>query len=184
MGFYKYLKENRKIISDKSKLISWRKQTTMVRIEKPTKIDRARSLGYKAKQGFVVVRVKIRKGMRKRPKPSMGRKPSKSGRYFPPGKSLQSISEERVQKKFINMEVLNSYKAGEDGKSKWFEVILIDRSHPAIIKDKDVGRIAKERKRVLRGLTSAGKRGRGLHKKGKGSEKTRPSIRAGGRKGK
>ncbi|MFX1450994.1 MAG: 50S ribosomal protein L15e, partial [Promethearchaeota archaeon] len=32
--------------------------------------------------------------------------------------------------------------------------------------------------RVTRGLTSAGRRARGLHKKGWGSEKTRPSIRA------
>ncbi len=183
MGFYKYLEKNRQEVSSKY-LIEWRKQPTITRIEKPTKLERARRLGYKAKQGFAVVRVKIRKGMRKRPKPSRGRKPKKAGRYFPPGKSLQRIAEERVQKKYINMEVLNSYLAGEDGKNKWFEVILIDRSHPAILNDRDVGRIALQKKRALRGLTSAGKKGRGLRKKGKGSEKIRPSIRAGGRKGK
>jgi large subunit ribosomal protein L15e len=184
MGFYKYLHQNRESIDNRDYLIFWRKLPSIVRIERPSKIDRARTLGYKAKQGFVVVRIRIGKGMRKRPKPGMGRKPKKSGRYFSPGKSLQSIAEERVQKKFINMEILNSYLAGEDGKSKWFEVILIDRSHPAIIKDKDVGRIAFQKKRVLRGMTSAGKRGRGLMKKGEGSEKTRPSIRAKDRKGK
>ncbi|MCK4285310.1 MAG: 50S ribosomal protein L15e, partial [Candidatus Lokiarchaeota archaeon] len=40
------------------------------------------------------------------------------------------------------------------------------------------------KKRATRGLTSAGKRSRGLHKKGWGSEKTRPSIRANKGRGK
>jgi large subunit ribosomal protein L15e len=40
----------------------WRKQGSVTRIERPTRIDRARSLGYKAKQGIVVARVKVRRG--------------------------------------------------------------------------------------------------------------------------
>ena len=31
----------------------WRREGSVVRIERPTRIDRARSLGYKAKQGIV-----------------------------------------------------------------------------------------------------------------------------------
>ncbi|MFH0956290.1 MAG: 50S ribosomal protein L15e, partial [Candidatus Aenigmatarchaeota archaeon] len=35
----------------KKKLILWREEPTVKRVERPTRIDRARSLGYKAKQG-------------------------------------------------------------------------------------------------------------------------------------
>jgi len=167
MGYYKYMREaqkrgNKELL--KSRLITWRKENVITRIDRPTKIARARSLGYKAKQGFIMVRVSIKKGMRKRPKPGMGRKPSKFGSYFSPDKSLQAIAEERVQRKYPNLEVLNSYEAGADGKKKWFEVILLDKNHPAIIKDNDVGWITAQKKRVHRGLTSAGKRSRGLRR--------------------
>jgi len=44
----------------------WRRQKAIQRIEKPTRLDRARSLGYKAKKGFVLVRARVRRGsMRK-----------------------------------------------------------------------------------------------------------------------
>ena len=193
MGVYKYIRElwkrPKENLGDlfKERLIQWRKEPTIKRIEKPTRLDRARSLGYKAKQGFVVVRVKIKKGGRKRPKPSGGRKPKKAGLVkFTPGKSLQWIAEERANRKFPNLEVLNSYWVGEDGKSKWFEVILADPHHPAIKRDKDVGWIKEKqhRGRVFRGKTSAGRKGRGLRKSGKGTEKIRPSIRSSGGKGK
>ena len=42
--------------------IQWRKEENFLRIEKPTRLDRARALGYKAKQGYVLVRAKVRKG--------------------------------------------------------------------------------------------------------------------------
>jgi len=82
----------------------------------------------------------------------------------------------------VNLEVLNSYWVGEDGRYKWFEVILVDRSHPAILSDPQLSQIAKQRGRVYRGLTSAGRRARGLRRKGKGAEKIRPSLRANFRK--
>jgi ribosomal protein L15E len=41
-----------------------------------------------------------------------------------PAKSLQRIAEERASVKYPNMEVLNSYWVGHDGRQKWFEVIL------------------------------------------------------------
>ena len=86
----------------------------------------------------------------------------------------------RATRKYPNLEVLNSYMLAEDGQHKWFEVILLDKSHPAIKKDKDVKWIAQpqHRKRALRGMTSAGKKSRGMKHKGKGAEKIRPSIRA------
>ena len=36
----------------KEKAISWRKEPTVHRIEKPSRLDKAHRLGYKAKQGI------------------------------------------------------------------------------------------------------------------------------------
>ena len=84
------------------------------------------------------------------------------------------------------MTVLNSYPVGEDGRYKWFEVILVDPHHPAIIKDKRINWVTNpaNKNRVFRGLTSAGKKSRGLSKKGTGSEKIRPSLSTHKRDGK
>src|SRR3989338_11263260 len=90
-----------------------------VKLEKPTNLERARRLGYKAKQGFLVVRARVPKGIRKRPKPAAGRKPTKAGRFFSTGKSKQWIAEERAARKFPNLEVLSSYWTAEDGNYKW-----------------------------------------------------------------
>jgi large subunit ribosomal protein L15e len=148
----------------KERLIVWRRQHAIERIERPTKPARARRLGYKAKVGFIVARVRIAKGGRhRRLYGRRGRKPSKSGlTKYSYGKSLQWISEERAAKKFVSMQVLNSYLAGEDGREKWFEVIMADPNHPAIKNDKNYKWLASpgNRRRVLRGLTSAGKKSR------------------------
>ncbi len=170
----------------KDRLVEWRSQQSVVRLDKPTRLDRARGLGYKAKQGVVVVRVKVKRGGRKTPAPPGGRKPKSSGRFFTPSKSKQSIAEERAAKRFPNLEALNSYWVGEDGRHKWFECILVDKHHPAIKKDKDLGWIKNNQHtgRVHRGLTSSGKKSRGLRNRGKGSEKLRPSLRANENRGK
>ena len=148
----------------KKRLISWRKEPRFKRIEKPTRLDKARALGYKAKKGFVIVRGRIERGGRRRPLYGRGgRKPSKAGLIrFTPKKSLQWILEERVQKKYPNLEVLGSYQVGEDGRWKWFEVILVDPNNPEIKKDKNLRWITQKqhRKRVFRGLTPSGKKAR------------------------
>jgi large subunit ribosomal protein L15e len=144
-------------------------------------LDRARKLGYKAKQGFVVARVRIRRGGRRKQRPKAGRRPKRMGvKKFKPSKSLKLIAEERVARKFPNLEVLNSYWVGEDGVSKWFEVIMVDPSHPAIKSDADINWIGQKqhRRRVFRSLTSAGKKVRGLRRRGRGAEKFRPSMKA------
>ncbi len=167
-GLYHLLRETWRKYKDlfKQRLIKWRREPVVKRIEKPTRLDRARALGYKAKQGFVIVRVRVRKGGRDRPKYGRrGRKPSKAGvKKFTPAKSLQWIAEEKAARKYPNLEVLNSYYVAEDGQFKWFEVILVDKNHPAIKSDKNIKWIAEpqNRGRVFRGLTSAGKKARGL----------------------
>ncbi len=164
----------------RQRLIEWRRQPTIIRIERPTRLDRARKLGYKAKQGFVIARTKVRRGGLRKQRPKAGRRPKRMGvAKFKPAKSLRLIAEERTGKKFPNLEVLNSYWVGEDGRSKWFEIILVDPNHPVIKSDKNIGWIAEKQhhRRVFRSLTSAGKKVRSLTKKGRGAEKVRPSKR-------
>jgi len=165
----------------RQRLIKWRKQSAIVRIEKPTRIDRARRLGYKAKQGFAIARVRVRRGGLRKKRPKAGRRPKRMGvKKYKPAKSMRLIGEERTGKKFPNLEVLNSYWVAEDGRSKWFEVIMVDPHHPAIKADKKINWIIQKQhhKRVFRGLTSAGKKIRGLRRKGRGAEKVRPSRKA------
>jgi len=169
----------------RQRLVQWRKQPTVTRIEHPTRLDRARKLGYKAKQGFVVVRTRVRRGGLRKLRPRSGRRPKRMGvAKFKPSKSIRLIAEERTAKKFPNLEVLNSYWVGEDGRSKWFEVILVDPNSPVILSDKDINWIAERQhtSRVFRSMTSAGKSVRGLRHRGKGAEKVRPSLRKGARK--
>jgi large subunit ribosomal protein L15e len=166
----------------RQRLIEWRQQHTITRIERPTRLDRARKLGYKAKQGFVMARVRVRRGGMRKQRPKSGRRPKRMGvAKFKPAKSIRLIAEERAAKKFPNLEVLNSYWVGEDGRSKWFEVIMVDSSHPVIKTDKDVSWITQKqhRNRALRSLTSAGKKVRSLRRRGRGAEKFRPSKRKG-----
>ena len=171
----------------KSRIPEWRKGLSVVRVKHPTRLDRARELGYKAKQGVVMARVRVRRGGRRKSRPNAARKPSKMGvKKYTPKKSIQWIAEERAQRKYPNLEVLNSYWVGEDGRYKYYEVIFVDPAHPAIKRDGDLRWIAEKQHtgRVHRGLTSAGKHSRGLRKKGKGAEKIRPSIRANKGRGK
>jgi len=158
----------------KQRLIDWRREAVVKRIDRPTRIDRARALGYKSKQGILVVRVRVNKGNRKRPKAAGGRRPKTAGRFFSLGKSKQAVAEEKAGRKFPNLEILNSYWVAEDGQRKWYECIMADPSHPSIKKDKDFRwlQTGKHRRRAVRGLTSAGKKGRGLRRKSRGSEKT------------
>ncbi len=163
------------------RMIEWRKQGTFVRVEHPTRLDRARALGYRAKQGYVIVRARVRRGGLRKPRIRGGRRAKRKGiSKITMSKSIQRIAEERTSKHYPNLEVLNSYWVGEDGKSKYYEVILVDPHHPVIKADSKINWIcdSQHRRRVERGLTSAGKRGRAMHKKGKGVEKARPSRRA------
>jgi len=149
----------------KSRLIVWRRQHTVERIDKPTRLDKARSLGYKAKQGYAIARVKIGKGGRRREADRRGRKPSKAGLiHFTYGKSLKWIAEEKAQRRFVNLEVVGSYLVGEDGQYEFYEIVLADPNHPNIKNDPNMMWLSEpaNRRRVQRGLTSSGKKARGL----------------------
>lgn len=162
MGMYKYLaklwkkpKANFGKMEWRDKHVAYRKQPAMLRLEKPTRLDRARALGYRAKKGFVIVRCVVKKGTTKRPNPKGGRRPKRYGRVrFTPAKSKQRIAEERVSKKYVNLEVLNSYWVGDDSKHEWFEVILVDPDAPAMRKDRKLKWLqsGKHKRRAERGL--------------------------------
>jgi large subunit ribosomal protein L15e len=171
----------------RSRYVLWRRQPTVLRILKPTRLNRARALGYKAKSGYVVVRTRVRRGGRRKLRPKMGRRPKKMGvKKYTPKKSIRWIAEERAARKFPNLEVLNSYWVGQDGKWKFYEVILVDPVAPCIVTDPKINWIGEpqHKNRVHRGLTSAGKESRGLHHRGIGAEKIRPSIKKWGTRGK
>ncbi len=185
MGFYKYIKEAWKKPKEnlgdlwKQRLIQWRKESATLRIERPTRLDRARSLGYKPKQGFIVVRQRVSRGGRQRPTIRKGRRSKHFGQRKDLDMSYQWVAEGRATKKYPNCEVLNSYYVGEDGLHYWYEIILIDRTHPQILADENLANLAAKKGRVQRGLTSAGRKARGLRSnKGKGAEKLRPSRTA------
>ena len=166
--------------AQRERLIKWRTESVTLRIAHPTRLDRAHALGYKAKPGFIVVRQRVDRGGRQRPQIRKVRKTSHSRQTKILSKNYQQVAEERAARRFPNLEVLNSYYAGKDGQHYWYEIILVDKQHPSILADKRISWIARQqnRRRVFRGLTSAAKRRRGLHHKGIGTEKMRPSLRA------
>ncbi len=183
MGLYNYIGElwkqpkERMPVQYRQHLIGWRKGPATVRLEHPTRLDRARSLGYRAKQGILVVRQRVSAGGHMRPDFDGGRHSKHFRRTQILAKNYKLIAEERANKKFPNCEVLNSYFVGGDSKHYWYEVILADRGNPAVAKDRRIGWIAMpcQRGRVFRGKTSAGRKIRGLMHKGKGAENLRPS---------
>ena len=188
-GMYHYIKNAWKK-PDKERLrelmTKWRSENRILKVEKPLRLDKARALGYKAKKGFVVARVRIQRGGRKRAtKPVKGRKSRKQSNKLVLKMNYRWVAEQRAQKKFLNLEVLNSYLVGKDGLHYFFEVILVDPEMPEIKNDKTINWICNpaNKNRVFRGLTSAGKKSRGLRTKSR-NLKVRPSLAAWGHKGK
>lgn len=123
----------------KSKAIAWRTEPTIHRIERPSRLDRAHRLGYKAKQGITVVRARVGRGGMRKQRPVSGRRPKHLGVvHIKQGISMRKVAERRVNEKFPNLEVLGSYYLHKDGMYIWYEVILVDPSHPSISKDREM----------------------------------------------
>ncbi|MBI5884509.1 50S ribosomal protein L15e [archaeon] len=151
----------------REKLVGFRhSESSVERVEKPSNLARARSLGYKAKQGIIVVRARVRKGSGTKTRPNKRRRPKRMGVNKLTRKiSIRSIAEQRAARKFPNLQVLNSYFAGEDGIQKYFEVIMVDVNHPAIKSDKELkGLVHASKGRAFRGLTASMQKSRGLRR--------------------
>ncbi len=108
----------------KKRIEHWRKTPSVVRVLKPLNPLRARALGYKATQDYIVVRSRIAKGKRRKRRPDLGRKPGKNRKTEPPGLPLQELAQRRAAKHFLNLTPINSYFVGEDGQYKFYEVIF------------------------------------------------------------
>jgi large subunit ribosomal protein L15e len=187
-GMYHYIKQawkepDMKILRER--MIEWRASPAFVKVDKPLRLDRARALGYKDKKGFVVVRVRVMRGGHRRSRPNKGRRSKRLHTRKNLRMSYQWIAEQRVARKFRNLEVLSSYMIGKDGVHYFYEVIMVDPEKPEIKNDRTMSWISKpgNRGRAFRGLTSAAKKSRGLRSKSR-EIKTRPSLRARGRLGK
>ena len=138
----KMWKENSAELRERA--ISWRKEDAVTRIERPSRLLRARRLGYKAKQGIIVIRMRVGTGGMRRQRPRGGRRPKHLGvTRIKADDNMKSVAERRVLERYPNMKLLGSYFLYKDGKHYWYEVILADPSHPRIAKDKEL------RKRVI-----------------------------------
>ncbi|XP_013064049.1 60S ribosomal protein L15-like [Biomphalaria glabrata] len=176
MGAYKYIQElYRKKQSDIMRFLirvrcwQYRQLSSIHRASRPTRPDKARRLGYRAKQGYVVYRVRIKRGGRKRPVPkgcTYGKPKTHGVNQLKFQRNQRSVAEERVGRKCGGLRVLNSYWVGQDSTYKFFEVILVDPFHKTIRRDPAIQWICNpvHKHRELRGLTSAGKSSRGLGK--------------------
>jgi len=154
----------------------YRQLAAVHRASRPTRPDKARRLGYKAKQGWVIYRCRIRRGGRKKPVPKgqvYGKPKSVGINQLKNQRSLQAVAEERVGRKCRALRVLSSYWVGQDSTYKFFEIICVDPNHKAIRRDPDAQWIVNpvHKHREMRGLTSANRKSRGLGK-GHGYSKT------------
>ena len=188
MGAYKYLEELwKKKQSDVMRFVlrlrtwEYRQLPTIHRCHRPSRVEKARKLGYKAKQGFVVYRIRVRRGGRKKPVPKgiITGKPKHQGVKVKFARSLRNVAEERVGRLIGNLRVLNSYWVGQDSTFKFFEIICVDPAHNAIRNDPKINWICRPvmKHREMRGLTAAGKKYRGLQVRGNNDNKNRTSRR-------
>jgi large subunit ribosomal protein L15e len=176
MGVYKFMQElSRKKQSDVMRFVlrircwQYRQLNKVVRVPSSGRPDKARRLGYKNTQGFVIYRVRIRRGGRKRPVAkgcTYGKPKSHGVNQLKPVRNLQAIAEGRLGKRLGGLRVLNSYWVAQDSSYKYYEVILVDTFHQAIRNDPKVNWIcnAVQKHRELRGKTSANRKSRGLGK--------------------
>ena len=177
MGAYKYVQELwRKKQSDVMKFLlrlrcwEYRQLHTVHRCPRPTRPEKARRLGYKNKQGFVIYRLRLRCGNRKKkaPKGAVYGKPCNQGvNQLKPTRNHQAIAESRLGRRVAkSLRILGSYWVGSDSTFKFYEIICIDPMHKAIRRDPKINWIVAptHKHREQRGLTSAGRKHRGLGK--------------------
>ena len=117
MGAYKYLQELwRRKQSDVIRFVlrvrcwEYRQLPVIHRVQRPSRLDKARALGFKQKQGYVIYRVRIRRGGRKRAvhKGIIYGKPVHLGiRKQKKARSHKNVAEEKIGRVCKNMRVLN-----------------------------------------------------------------------------
>ena len=132
---------------------------------------------------WMVLRQKKRRGNRKRrvKRGAVCGKPTNMGvTQLKPSRNLRTLAETRAGRRFANMRVLNSYWINQDTTYKYFEVILVDPQHKTIRRDPRINWIcgATHKHREQRGLTSAGRKARGMRNRGSKAAHIKPSKSA------
>merc|ERR1711878_227946 len=163
MGAYKYMQElYRKKQCDVMRFLQrvrcwqYRQLSTIHRASRPTRPDKARRLGYRAKQGYVIYRIRIRRGGRKRPVPkgaTYGKPTNQGVNSLKNQRSHQAIAEERVGRRCKALRVLSSYWVGQDPTYRNYEVVMIDPMHKAIRRDPKINWLSFHLQNI--GLSSA-----------------------------
>eukprot|EP00938_MAST-03A_sp_MAST-3A-sp1_P000735 g735.t1 len=188
---YTYLRELQKkkssdVLRFLARIRMWqaRMEPNIKKLTRPSRTEKARGLGYKRIPGMSIVRCAVRRGGRKRPnsKGIVFGKPKHQGiTQLKFKRSLRSTAEERVGRVYANMRVLNSYWVGQDTAHTYFEIILVDPQHKTIRNNPRYNWIVDpvHKHRELRGLTSAGRAGRGYRKKGHRANKLKGSSTRG-----
>ena len=103
MGAYKYMEElSKKKQSDLFRFLHrircWqlRQLSAIHRASRPSRPDKARRLGYKAKQGYIIYRIRVRRGGRKKPVPkgiTYGKPKGEGVNQIKFQRSLRSVAE-------------------------------------------------------------------------------------------
>ena len=93
-----------------------REKQAIVRVKKPLNLPRARELGYRAKEGFVVARVRVRKGSGMHTRPKGGRRPKRMGvRKLTRRISIKAMAEQRASRKYKNCECHTASQHADNG---------------------------------------------------------------------
>nr|AAF67144.1 large subunit ribosomal protein L15 [Syntrichia ruralis] len=189
MGAYKYIEELwRRKQSDVLRFLlrvrcwEFRQLPGIVRVTAQPP-DKARRLGYRPSRvtWCTVCVCAVEAGRGRWPRVLCMEKPKNQGiTQLKFQRNLRSVAEERAGRKLGGLRVLNSYWINQDSTYKYFEIILVDPQHKVIRKDPRINWIVNpvHKHRDVRGLTSAGKKYRGLRGRGHLYTKARPSIRA------
>ena len=102
-GLYHYLRDAWKKpdpIRLRELMVEWRTENAVNAIDKPTRLDRARALGYKAKKGYIVARVRVPRGGRQRHRTNKGRRSKRHTIRKVVKMSYQWVAEQRANKHF------------------------------------------------------------------------------------
>ena len=89
----------------RARAIVWRKEDAATRIERPSRLLRARRLGYKAKQGIIVIRMRVGSGGMRRQRPRGGRRPKHLGvTRIKQDDDMKTVANRRVLEKISKYE--------------------------------------------------------------------------------
>lgn len=138
MGALKYVEEiAKKKQSDILRFLlrvrcwEYRSLNVIHRASRPSRPDKARRLGYKSKQGYVIYRIRVRRGNRKKPVPkgaTYGKPTNQGVNQLKYQRSLRATAEERVGRRCANLRVLSECPRALDS-TIWISISKSSRKY-------------------------------------------------------